>query len=87
MLRIVGPDGRDVPLPEAPPPRRVLDDAEAYVITSMLESVVDHGTAARAKSLGRPLAGKTGTSNSPKDTWLRGLLDGDRESSLGPGVR
>jgi penicillin-binding protein 1A len=72
VLRIVGPDGRDVPLPEAPPPRRVLDDAEAYVITSMLESVVDHGTAARAKSLGRPLAGKTGTSNGPKDTWFAG---------------
>jgi penicillin-binding protein 1A len=50
----------------------VLDDAEAYVITSMLTSVVDHGTAARAKSLGRPIAGKTGTSNGPKDTWFAG---------------
>jgi penicillin-binding protein 1A len=72
VLRIVGPDGKDIPLPELAPPRRVLDDAEAYVVTSMLESVVDHGTAARAKSLGRPLAGKTGTSNGPKDTWFAG---------------
>ena len=50
----------------------MLDDAEAYVITSMLTSVVDHGTAARARALGRPLAGKTGTSNGPKDTWFAG---------------
>src|SRR5262249_55927937 len=67
-----GPDGKDVALPAAPPPRRVLDEAEAYLVTSLLTSVVDHGTAARAKSLGRPLAGKTGTSNGPKDTWFAG---------------
>ncbi|MBV9946036.1 MAG: transglycosylase domain-containing protein, partial [Myxococcales bacterium] len=72
VLRIVGPDGKEVPLPPQPPPRRVLDDADAYVVTSMLTSVVDHGTAARAKALGRPLAGKTGTSNGPKDTWFAG---------------
>jgi len=72
VLRIVGPDGKDVALPDPPPARRVLDDAEAYVVTSMLTSVVDHGTGARAKSLGRPLAGKTGTSNGPKDTWFAG---------------
>jgi penicillin-binding protein 1A len=72
VTRIVGPDGKDVPLPDAPPPRRVLGDDEAYVVTSMLESVVDHGTGARAKSLGRPVAGKTGTSNGPKDTWFAG---------------
>jgi penicillin-binding protein 1A len=72
ILRIVGPDGKDVALPPAPPARRVLDDAEAYVMTNMLTSVIDHGTAARAKSLGRPIAGKTGTSNGPKDTWFAG---------------
>ncbi len=72
VTRIVGPDGKDVPLPEPAPPRRVLDDAEAYLVTNMLGSVIDHGTAARAKQLGRPLAGKTGTSNGPKDTWFAG---------------
>jgi penicillin-binding protein 1A len=72
VTRIVGPDGKEVPLPELPPPRRVLDPAEAYVTTSMLTSVIDHGTGARAKALGRPLAGKTGTSNGPKDTWFAG---------------
>jgi penicillin-binding protein 1A len=72
VTRIVGPDGKDVALPEPTPPRRVLDPAEAYVVTSMLTSVIDHGTGARAKALGRPLAGKTGTSNGPKDTWFAG---------------
>src|ERR1700722_5657698 len=72
VLRIVGPDGKVLPLPEPPPARRVLDDAEAYVVTNMLTSVIDHGTAARARTLGRPLAGKTGTSNGPKDTWFAG---------------
>jgi penicillin-binding protein 1A len=72
VIRITGPDGKDVSLPEPPSPRRVLDDAEAYVVTSMLTSVVDHGTGARARVLGRPVAGKTGTSNGPKDTWFAG---------------
>ena len=72
VTRIVGPDGRDVPLPERAPERRVLDDAEAYLVTSLLTSVVDHGTATRARVLGRPVAGKTGTSNGPKDTWFAG---------------
>jgi penicillin-binding protein 1A len=72
VTRIVGPDGKDVPLPPAPPPRRVLDEAEAYVITNMLTSVIDHGTGVRAKALGRVVAGKTGTSNGPKDTWFAG---------------
>jgi penicillin-binding protein 1A len=72
LTRIVGPDGREVPLDDAPPPRRVLEEAEAYLITNMLGSVVDHGTAVRAKQLARPVAGKTGTSNGPKDTWFAG---------------
>jgi penicillin-binding protein 1A len=72
LIRVVGPDGEEVPLAPTAPSRRVLDDAEAYIVTSMLTSVVDHGTAVRAKSLGRPVAGKTGTSNGPKDTWFAG---------------
>jgi penicillin-binding protein 1A len=72
VTRIIGPDGKDVPLPTSPPARRVLDESEAYVVTSMLGSVIDHGTGARARVLGRPIAGKTGTSNGPKDTWFAG---------------
>jgi penicillin-binding protein 1A len=72
VTRIVGPDGKDVELKAPPPPRRVLDPAEAYVTTSLLQSVIDHGTGAKAKSLARPIAGKTGTSNDSKDTWFAG---------------
>ena len=73
ITRIVGPDGREVPLPSPPPARRVMSDDEAYLITNMLTSVVDHGTAQRAKELRRPVAGKTGTSNDAKDTWFSGF--------------
>ena len=73
VLRIVGPDGQDLPLPAPAPPRRVMDESEAFLITSVLTSVIDHGTAARARSLGRALAGKTGTTNGPKDAWFAGF--------------
>ncbi len=73
VTRIVGPDGKDVELKPPPPPRRVLEPAEAFLITNMLESVVDRGTAKAAKSLGRRVAGKTGTSNEAKDTWFAGF--------------
>ena len=72
VTRIVGPDGKDVALKDPPPGRRVLDPAEAYITTSLLQSVIDHGTGAKAKSLARPIAGKTGTSNDSKDTWFSG---------------
>jgi penicillin-binding protein 1A len=73
VTRIVGPDGKDVEIKAPPPPRRVLEPAEAFIVTSMLESVVDHGTAQKAKALARPVAGKTGTSNEAKDTWFAGF--------------
>lgn len=73
VSRIVGPDGKDVELSPPLPAHRVLEPAEAYVITSMLTSVIDHGTAQKAKTLGRPVAGKTGTSNEAKDTWFAGF--------------
>ena len=78
VTRITGPDGADIALPPRPPPRRVMDEAEAYVTTSLLTSVVDHGTGAAARSLGRPVAGKTGTSNQAKDTWFVGYSTGHR---------
>ncbi|MEO8874357.1 MAG: penicillin-binding transpeptidase domain-containing protein, partial [Polyangiaceae bacterium] len=73
VTKIVGPDGKEVPVPPPPPSHRVLEDAEAYVITNMMTSVIDHGTGVRAKELKRPLAGKTGTSNQSKDTWFAGF--------------
>jgi penicillin-binding protein 1A len=52
---------------------RVLNPALAYVMTTMLESVVQHGTGRAATALGRPLAGKTGTTNESRDTWFIGF--------------
>jgi penicillin-binding protein 1A len=50
----------------------VLDPMTAYQITSMMEGVVQRGTATRVKKLGRPVAGKTGTTNEEKDAWFVG---------------
>jgi penicillin-binding protein 1A len=50
----------------------VLDPMTAYQITSMLQGVVDRGTAHSVSVLGVPVAGKTGTTNDEKDVWFVG---------------
>jgi penicillin-binding protein 1A len=72
VTKITAPDGSSIPLPTRPPSRRAMGEAEAYLTTSLLASVVDHGTGGSARSLGRPVAGKTGTSNQVKDAWFVG---------------
>ncbi len=52
---------------------QVLDPMTAYQITSMMEGVVQRGTARSVASLGRPVAGKTGTSSNYKDAWFIGF--------------
>ncbi|PWL17982.1 penicillin-binding protein [Falsochrobactrum shanghaiense] len=52
---------------------QVLDPMTAYQITSMMEGVVQRGTAQLLKSLERPIAGKTGTTNDEKDAWFVGF--------------
>ena len=52
---------------------QVLDPMTAYQITSMMEGVVQRGTATAAKALNRPVAGKTGTTNDYKDAWFVGF--------------
>jgi penicillin-binding protein 1A len=52
---------------------QVLDPMTAYQITSMMEGVVQRGTAQVVKQLNRPIAGKTGTSNDEKDAWFVGF--------------
>lgn len=56
------------------PPRRVISPETAYLITNVMESVVQQGTGWRAKALGRPVAGKTGTTNDLKDAWFLGYI-------------
>ena len=52
--------------------RQIIDPHTAYQMTSILEGVVQYGTARSLKKLGRPLAGKTGTTNEEKDAWFVG---------------
>tara|TARA_Y100001970_G_scaffold6103_1_gene6953 strand:- start:10088 stop:12436 length:2349 start_codon:yes stop_codon:yes gene_type:complete len=51
----------------------VLDSKIAYQITSMLQGVIERGTAKSLKELDIPLAGKTGTTNDNKDAWFIGF--------------
>ncbi len=51
----------------------VISSRTARIMTSMLEEVVQHGTAASAASLKMPLAGKTGTTNDFTDAWFVGF--------------
>jgi penicillin-binding protein 1A len=90
--RIEDRDGRL--LVESQPKRhQVLDPQTAAVMTQLLLGVVERGTAARVKVLGRPMGGKTGTTNKTRDAWFIGftpsLITGtwvgmDDERSLGP---
>ncbi len=52
---------------------QVLDAMTAYQITSMMEGVVQGGTAIALKEVGKPIAGKTGTTNDEKDAWFVGF--------------
>jgi penicillin-binding protein 1A len=51
---------------------QVISPETAYLTTSMLESVIQRGTGKVASALGRPAAGKTGTSSSFQDAWFMG---------------
>lgn len=75
-------------------PERVISPETAYLVTNLMESVVRDGTGVRAKALGRPVAGKTGTTNDLKDAWFVGYVPQlvavswigyDQERSLGRG--
>jgi penicillin-binding protein 1A len=64
-------DGKE--LEQARPRReKVIDQTTAYLVTSLLEEVVKSGTGQRVKALGRPAAGKTGTTNNLNDAWFVG---------------
>src|SRR6185503_17138108 len=51
---------------------QVIDPMTAYQITSIMEGVVQRGTATVVRSVGKPIAGKTGTTNDEKDAWFVG---------------
>lgn len=59
--------------PSSPVSReRALSPQHAFIMTHLLEGVVQHGTGQRAKVLNRPIAGKTGTSSDYTDAWFIG---------------
>jgi penicillin-binding protein 1A len=52
---------------------QVIDAMTAYQITSLMEGVVQRGTATVVREVGKPIAGKTGTTNDEKDVWFIGF--------------
>ncbi len=54
-------------------PVRAVSPENAYIITNLLQEVVRDGTGWRARVLGRPVAGKTGTTNDQNDAWYIGF--------------
>jgi penicillin-binding protein 1A len=86
--------GRKAPEVNPLAPVPAISPETAYVMTNLMQSVVSSGTGQRAKAVGRPVAGKTGTTNDMKDAWFVGyvpqLVAGvwvgyDQERSLGAG--
>ncbi len=71
VLKITDRDGNV--LEEAVSERRkAIEKDTAFIMTNLMESVVQHGTGQRIKALGRPAAGKTGTTNDMYDAWYIG---------------
>lgn len=64
--------GQTVWAPTSEPEQAIGQDV-AFIVTSMMQSVVQSGTGTKAKALGRPVAGKTGTSASAQDAWFAGF--------------
>jgi penicillin-binding protein 1A len=74
LIRRVTTSSGEVLFESKPAAQQVVDPATAFLITSMLEDVVDRGTAAQVRGLGfrLPAAGKTGTTNDYRDAWFIG---------------
>ncbi len=67
-------DWNGQPPPELPENReQIADPRSAYQIVSILQGVVERGTGHIVASVGKPLAGKTGTTNDSNDTWFVGF--------------
>jgi penicillin-binding protein 1B len=74
VLRVTDEGGRVLEQHYAPVPERVIRPESAYLITSMLQSVMNEGTGASARARGftAEAAGKTGTTNEYRDAWFAG---------------
>jgi penicillin-binding protein 1B len=74
VLSVSDEKGKTLEQHDPKPPERVVHEASAYLVTSMLRSVINEGTAAAARAWDfRPdAAGKTGTTNDQRDAWFAG---------------
>ncbi|MDA0999118.1 MAG: PBP1A family penicillin-binding protein [bacterium] len=72
ILRVEDAQGRSL-WGVSPESRQTIRPEEAYVMLNLLQGVVASGTASRVRALGRPLAGKTGTTNDYQDAWFVGV--------------
>jgi len=93
ITRILDRDG-NVLEEQRPGPEKVIDKATAFIMTNLLQGVVEHGTGRRIRALNRPAAGKTGTTNDLFDAWFVGYtpryvtgvwVGFDEEAPLGKG--
>jgi penicillin-binding protein 1A len=92
ITKVLDRDGRL--LEEHKPQReKVMESDTAFVMSHLLQEVVKYGTGWRARALGRPVGGKTGTTNDQKDAWFVGFSPSmtagvwvgfDDERELGP---
>jgi penicillin-binding protein 1A len=93
VVRVVDRQG-NVLEESRPEPTDAVRADTAFVLASLLQGVVQHGTAARAAALNWPLGGKTGTTNDYTDAWFIGFdpditvgiwVGYDQKKPLGPG--
>jgi len=71
ITKIIDKDGKILEQ-NIPQQQEVLSPQDCFIITSMLKSAVENGSGWNAKNLGRPCAGKTGTTNNSSDAWFIG---------------
>lgn len=92
ITKVVGPEG-EVLFEVERAEKQALKPEVAYQVTSLMQSVVEVGTAQKVRELKRPVAGKTGTSNEARNAWFIGftpdLVTGvwvgfDNNDPLGP---
>jgi penicillin-binding protein 1A len=76
ITKVTDADGKVLEEHADPPPgtrARKLSPETAYIVTDLMKGVVEIGTAKKARELGRPAAGKTGTSTNYRDAWFFGF--------------
>jgi penicillin-binding protein 1B len=74
VLKVTDDQGKTLEQQQAPAPPRVVHEESAFLVTNMLRSVLNEGTAAASRAWGfaEDAAGKTGTTNDMRDAWFAG---------------